>query len=167
MKKTKAVAFWPVLISLVAVDCATKQLAVDKLTPAHLPHRVVGDILRLTLAYNPDAAMGLSAGGHSRIAFSVIAAVMLCGLGLYRRRIAGDGRTAAIALALIGGGAAGNLIDRLRSSRGVVDFIDIGFGAARFWTFNVADAGVFCGALLLVLALSRSEHVVRDAVPPS
>jgi lipoprotein signal peptidase len=48
-----------------------------------------------------------------------------------------------------------------------VDFIDIGFGAARFWTFNVADAGVFCGALLLVLALSRSEHVVRDAVPPS
>jgi len=167
MKKTKAVAFWPVLISLVAVDCATKQLAVDKLTPAHLPHPVIGDLLRLTLAYNPDAAMGLSGGGHSRIVFSLIAAVMLCGLRFYHRRIAGDGRTAAIALALIGGGAAGNLIDRLRSSRGVVDFIDIGFGAARFWTFNVADAGVFCGALLLMLALSRSEQVAKGGMPPS
>lgn len=43
-------------------------------------------------------------------------------------------------LALVAGGAMGNLIDRLRSPRGVVDFIDVGIGDARFWTFNVADA---------------------------
>ncbi len=166
MKKTKALTFWPVLVGLVAVDCATKDLAVDKLTPAHVPHPVIGNVLRLTLAYNPDAAMGLSVGGYSRIAFSAIAVVMLFGLGFYYRQIADNGRPTAIALALIGGGAAGNLIDRLRSSRGVVDFIDIGVGTARFWTFNIADAGVFCGALLLMLVLARNDQVAESGRPP-
>ena len=56
---------------------------------------------------------------------------------------------------LIAGGAIGNLIDRLTSVRGVVDFIDAGIGNARFWTFNVADSAVTCGAVLLAITLSR------------
>ena len=56
------------------------------------------------------------------------------------RRTAPDARLRAAALALVAGGAMGNLIDRLRSPRGVVDFINVGIGDARFWTFNVADA---------------------------
>ncbi len=56
------------------------------------------------------------------------------------------------------GGAAGNLIDRLRSGRGVVDFIDLGVGSVRFWTFNVADSGVTIGACLLVVALWIEER---------
>jgi len=58
-----------------------------------------------------------------------------------------------IALALIAAGALGNLLDRLRSARGVVDFIDVGIGDTRFWTFNVADSGVTMGALLLMFVL--------------
>lgn len=149
------------------LDCATKQLAVAKLEPPNVPHPVIGELLRFTLAYNPVAAMGLSVGGRSRVVFSAFALLMLCGLAFYHRRIAGEGCTAAIALALIGGGAAGNLLDRLRSSRGVVDFIDVGFGATRFWTFNVADAAVFCGALLLLLVLTRRDQVTREGLPPS
>ena len=62
------------------------------------------------------------------------------------------------ALGLIIGGALGNLTDRLRSPRGVVDFIDMGLGDYRFWTFNVADVGVTAGAaLLLYLLLRRSR----------
>src|ERR1051325_7382530 len=47
----------------------------------------------------------------------------------------------------------GNLVDRLRSSAGVVDFIDIGVRSVRFWTFNLADMGITTGAVLLLLAL--------------
>jgi signal peptidase II len=61
----------------------------------------------------------------------------------------------ALALGLIAGGALGNLMDRIRSPRGVVDFIDIGTESWRFWTFNVADSGVFTGAVLLALILMR------------
>ena len=75
---------------------------------------------------------------------------------LYRRALP-TARALAIALALVCGGAIGNLLDRVSSARGVVDFIDVGVGAHRFWTFNVADAGITIGALLLAVLLSRSE----------
>ena len=159
MKQTRKFAFWPVLLGLLALDCTTKEIAVDHLSPAHVPHSVIGDVVRFTLAYNPDAAMGLSLGAYSRAGFILLAGVMLCGLVLYYRKLPADNNgVTAVALALIGGGAAGNLLDRLRSSRGVVDFIDIGVGDIRFWTFNLADAGVFCGAMLLLLVLSRAEE---------
>ena len=78
-------------------------------------------------------------------------------LGLNYRRFSGENRLAVLALALIGGGAAGNMIDRVRSTRGVVDFIDVGFGNARFYTFNVADAGVSLGVALFLLTMLRSR----------
>ena len=99
--------------------------------------------------------MGLSLGPYSRVGFLLIAAIMICGVGYYYMKAPRHSGATALALALIAGGAAGNLIDRIRSPRGVVDFIDIGVGNARFYTFNVADAGVFCGTLLLLLVLSR------------
>ena len=157
MKTSKAIAaFWPVLLGLVAVDCTTKRLIVESLPP-HVPHPVIGDVVRFTLAYNPDAAMGLSLGAYSRIGFAVIALVVLGGLLINRRRITEGNGARSIAIALIAGGAIGNLIDRVRSSRGVVDFIDVGIGNARFYTFNVADASVFCGAVLLLLLLAGQE----------
>ena len=159
MKQSRKFAFWPVLLGLLALDCTTKEIAVDQLSPAHVPHSVIGDVVRFTLAYNPDAAMGLSLGEYSRAGFILLAGAMLCGLVLYYRNLPpGNNGVTTLALALIGGGAAGNLLDRLRSSRGVVDFIDIGVGDVRFWTFNIADAGVFCGAMLLLLVLSRGEE---------
>jgi signal peptidase II len=63
-----------------------------------------------------------------------------------------------LALGLAFGGAAGNLIDRIRSTAGVVDFIDIGFGDVRFWTFNLADSAVTIGALVLAWSLSCEER---------
>lgn len=162
MKQTRKLAFWPVLLGLLALDCTTKEIAVDQLSPAYVPHSVIGDVVRLTFAYNPDAAMGLSLGEYSRAGFILLAGAMFCGLVLYYRRLPpGNNGATTLALALIGGGAAGNLLDRLRSSRGVVDFIDIGVGDVRFWTFNIADAGVFYGAMLLLLVLSRSDETGR------
>jgi len=157
MALTKALAFWPVLLSTFALDCATKKIAVDNLTPPHVAHPVIGNVLRFTLAYNPVAAMGLSLGQYSRVAFALLAIVTVCALGVYYPRISGGSRVAILALALIGGGAAGNMLDRVRSARGVVDFIDVGFGNARFYTFNIADAAVSFGAALFLLVMLRSR----------
>jgi len=120
-----------------------------------VPHPVIGDVVRLTLAYNKGAAMGLSLGGYSRVGFTVTAAIVLVILGALYRRTPDSSTGSGAALALIAGGALGNLADRLMSSMGVVDFIDIGFGNARFWTFNIADSGITCGALLLALLSFR------------
>jgi signal peptidase II len=69
---------------------------------------------------------------------------------------AGD-RFRQLALGLVAGGAAGNLIDRIRSSRGVVDFLDVGIGALRWPTFNLADIAVSCGAIALAISLWRED----------
>ena len=65
-------------------------------------------------------------------------------------------------MGLIVGGALGNLVNRLWSARGVVDFLDLGLGGRRFWTFNVADIGVTLGAVLLVWVLHREGNREED-----
>ena len=158
----KALSFWPALGLIAAGDFITKRLAESLLT-MHLPHPVFGDFVRLTLTYNPGAALNFSLGPASRIALSILAVAML-GV-LYRMYRSADDRDAwqALALGLVAGGALGNLLDRIRSARGVVDFIDVGTSDWRFWTFNVADSGVFCGAILLALILLRRPH--REPTP--
>ena len=154
----KARRFWPLFALVLLTDCATKRVAEAHLVPANVPHEFFGEIVRLTLAYNPGAAMSLSLGAHSRVGFSLLAAgALLVMAHLYRCTAPGD-RQAAAGLALIAAGALGNLLDRLRSERGVVDFIDIGLGRWRFWTFNVADLAILLGAVVLVLALRRMEQ---------
>ena len=159
MLTRKAKAFWPLLLLLVFTDCTTKRLAEEHSVPEHVPHRVVGDVVQLTLAYNPDAAFSLSLGGYSRIGFTVLAITVLVILGGVYRSTSSQDRLQAAALALVAGGAVGNVLDRFRmpggTYRGVVDFIDIGFGSWRFWTFNLADMGVSLGAVLLALLLLR------------
>jgi signal peptidase II len=156
---SKAAAFWPTLIFVYAFDFVTKRMVVNSLSPAYVPHNIIGDYVRFTLAYNRDAAMGLSLGDYSRTGFTVTAAAVLVVLFVLYRRTPAKAVASAIALAMIAGGALGNLTDRIRSSLGVVDWIDVGIGHARFWTFNVADAAVSCGAVLLaILSLRREKN---------
>ncbi len=141
--------FWGVIIVVVALDVASKAAAVSGLSPAYTPHEIVGDFLRFTLAFNPGAAFGFNLGGASRWIFSGLTLVALAVLAsLYRATREGDYQR-VLALALVSAGAIGNLIDRIRWSVGVVDFIDVGIGDHRFWTFNVADSAVTVGAFLL------------------
>jgi signal peptidase II len=159
----KARFFWPILGTLVLADCSTKELVQTALTGNPGPHPVLGDWLRVTLAYNPGAALNLSLGGASRVVFGTIAATAVVALLLLYRRTPPTARLRAAALALVAGGALGNLLDRLRSPLGVIDFIDVGIGDARFWTFNVADIGVTLGALLLAMVLWRDEKLTKEA----
>jgi signal peptidase II len=151
----KARCFFPLALGILLTDCATKRVAEATLAPAHVPHPVLGDFLRFTLSYNPGAAMSLSLGSYSRVAFSIVAGAALLVLGVLYRRLSPCRGLPAIALALLTGGALGNALDRLRSARGVVDFIDVGVGSARFYIFNCADIAITLGAVLLILMLGR------------
>ena len=152
---------------MIAIDLITKLLAEQYLVPRYVPHRIIGDFVRFTLAYNPGAAFSMSLGPYSRYIFGTFAVVALVVLWrLYRfsgpAKRSGD-RLRILALGLACGGAAGNLLDRIRSPLGVVDFIDVGVSSWRFWTFNVADSAVTVGAIVLAWSLSREERQERHA----
>ncbi|TFH66628.1 MAG: signal peptidase II [Gemmatimonadales bacterium] len=154
--------FWSVTLGWVALDILTKHLALEYLTPG-TPVPVLGDVARFTLAFNRGAAMGLSLGAWSRPAFTVIGLLMLAVLWSIYRSMPPERRVRIVLLALITGGAVGNLIDRVRWSNGVVDFIDVGVGSTRFWTFNVADMGISVSAILLALIWGREG---KEATQP-
>ena len=158
MRRSKPGIFWAVTGVVLLVDAFTKIVAVDRLIPAYLPRPVWGDGLRLTLVYNPGAAFGLHLGPWSRWIFIGLTCLALLVLGRLYLETPLRHRVRTLALALVSGGALGNLLDRLKSGRGVVDFIDIGVGTWRWPTFNVADIAVTTGAMLLAWVLWNSEE---------
>lgn len=156
--------FWGIALVTVALDFLTKAWAVEQLVPRHMPHRIIGDVVRFTLAYNPGAAFGMHLGPGSRWIFAALSVVIVVVLMRATADLTRVSRLAAFGVPVIVGGAVGNLLDRIRLREGVVDFIDIGVGTVRFWTFNVADTAVTIGAVCLVIALWREDKVHQDAL---
>jgi signal peptidase II len=157
-------AFWAVVGVSVLIDFVTKWLAVQHLVPRYTPHRVIGDVVRFTLAYNPGAAFGMNVGPGSRWIFAALSVVIVVVLLKATADLTRVSRLAAWGVPLIVGGAIGNLLDRIRLREGVVDFIDIGIGNVRFWTFNVADTCVTIGAVCLVIALWQEDKAQQDVL---
>ncbi|MDH4043619.1 MAG: signal peptidase II [Gemmatimonadota bacterium] len=155
--------FWPVVAVVVVLDLITKQLAVAML--GRVPVYLLGEWLSLRLVYNRGAAFGIHVGEYSRVVFTLLALVALVVLGAMARQTKAGDRTRLVALALVCGGAVGNLIDRLRTSRGVVDFIDVWIGSFHWPTFNVADMAVSCGAILLAVVLWQEGKDGERASP--
>ncbi len=161
--RSNARLFWPVLAFVTALDVVTKSAAERMLAPARFPHEIAGNWLRLTLVYNPGAAFGLNLGSQSRWIFTGLTLVALVILGrLYLATSRGD-HSRTLALGLVCAGAIGNLLDRLRSGMGVVDFLDVGIGDTRWPTFNVADMAVSVGAILLAWVLWQEDRAALHA----
>lgn len=158
----KSRAFLPLFAGVFLSDCASKRVAVEQLSPAYVPHEILGDLLRFTLAYNQRASMGLSAGAATRWIVAGAAILMLLGTAIWLLRTHRRDPALYSGSALVAAGAMGNLVDRIRWDRGVVDFIDIGIGQTRFWIFNIADVAVFCGAIVLWLATRHMTSATRD-----
>ena len=158
----KVRVFLPIFAGVFLSDCVSKRVAVDQLSPPYVPHDVVGDVVRFTLAYNVRAAMGLSAGSASRWILAGVATVMLVVLCVWLLRTRRNDPLLFSGIALVSAGALGNLVDRVRWDRGVVDFIDVGFGNARFWIFNVADMAITIGAVVLWLASRHHQHTPQS-----
>ncbi|CAN5142889.1 signal peptidase II [soil metagenome] len=153
---SKLALFGVTVSAVLVLDIVTKLIVQRTLTP-YVPVPVLGDFFRLTYIFNPGAAFGLHLGEYSRWIFlllSLVATVVL--FAMYRTTPAHD-RLRLFAIALVTAGAIGNLIDRIRSPRGVIDFLDFDLGFARWPVFNVADIGVSVGALLLAFSLWRED----------
>lgn len=159
--------FWPIALLIVLVDVVTKAIAAAALAPALIPHPVIGEVARLTLVYNRGAAFGIHVGAYSRPIFSVLTVAALAILWRLYGATDVTERRRVIALALVSAGAVGNLFDRVRSSRGVVDFIDIGGASWRWPTFNVADVAVTTGATLLAIVLWQEDRAAARAAAVS
>ena len=157
--------FWGTAAAVIVADFITKLVA-EALLARRLPLAVIGDFVQLRLVYNEGAAFGLHLGENSRWIFFGLAVVALFVLGSLVRSTRPGDRFRLLALALVCGGAIGNLIDRVRSAQGVVDFVDIGIGAWRWPTFNVADSAITIGAIALGLSLwqeGRAQHRAKEA----
>ncbi len=157
--------FWGTAAAIVVSDFVTKLLA-EGLLARRLPLSVIGEWVQLRLVYNEGAAFGLDLGEYSRWIFFTLAILALIVLGSMVRSTRPGDRFRLVALALVCGGAAGNLIDRIRSAQGVVDFVDIGVGTWRWPTFNVADSAITVGAIALALSLwqeGREQQQAKEA----
>jgi len=151
----RKVTFMAVIILVVAaIDQATKALMLAWLEPG-VPVPVIGDWFRFFLLFNPGAAFSM--GENSTWLFTTIQLVFVVGIAIAAPRIRERGQ--ALGLALIAGGALGNLIDRLFRDPGfwfghVVDFISVG----SFAVFNIADAAITVGVVVFVIAMFLEER---------
>lgn len=162
-RRANPVLFWSLIVGVIVADVITKMIAVTRLVPQRMPREVIGEYVRLTLVFNRGAAFGLNLGPWSRGIFLVLTVIALVILGrLYASTRPGD-VLRVTALGLVCGGAIGNLIDRIRSPIGVVDFLDIGVHGWRWPTFNVADIAVSTGALLLAWVLWGEDRAEEPA----
>ncbi|WP_448855291.1 signal peptidase II [Corynebacterium camporealensis] len=143
-----------VILTVAAVDQATKQFMLSWLTEGE-PVYVIGDWFRFYLLFNPGAAFSMGGEGSTWL-FTTIQVAFVVGLAIAAPRIHDRGQ--AIGLAMIAGGALGNLIDRLFREPGfwfghVVDFISVG----DFAVFNLADASITCGVVVFIVFMFREE----------
>lgn len=146
-------------VFIVFIDQATK-LLVKANFELEESIAIVGDFLRFTYIENPGMAFGLQfAGPFFLTAFSLIASVVVL---YYLYKLRHEALKLRIPLALILGGAVGNLIDRFLYGR-VVDFIEVGVGEFRWPVFNVADSSVTIGMVFLIaLILLEKEEGKQD-----
>lgn len=156
LDRNKVAMFVGIVTGVLTLDIITK-LMVQRYLLVYEQRDIIGEYLRLTYIHNTGAAFGIQLGPYSRQIFLVLSLVALVALAMmyYYTPIVDKLRLASIAL--ICGGAIGNLIDRVRSANGVVDFLDVGVGTVRWPVFNVADMAVTAGALILALSLWKEE----------
>lgn len=127
------------------IDQITKLFVVNFLKPLDPPLEIIGSILRLKLTFNPYGVFGLSVGPTElNYLLSLAGIIVLVYVGLTLKD-----RVGLIVFGLLIGGALGNVIDRLRFGY-VIDFIDMGIGDVRWFTYNFADAFITLGAIFLL-----------------
>jgi signal peptidase II len=142
------------LVLILALDLGTKALAVEQLTLGR-PLVLIEGMLRLTLVHNTGTAFGLFPG--QRLAFVAFSCVAIMALAVLYRRLHRPSAVQVMSIALLLGGAIGNLHDRLRFGA-VIDFLEIGVRHHYWPVFNVADAAISIGVLLLALGMLRGER---------
>lgn len=168
-------AVW--VVALLAADQATKIWAQATFSLGSIGREIVPDFLWFTYVRNTGAAFGLldewsiSPTENLTIDGTVLLGLLSAAVSIaivrhlfvHRRT---SSRITRTAFAWVLAGALGNMIDRFRLGY-VIDFVHVRFGPYDFPVFNVADASVFCGAVLLAYLSLKSEPTQADATPSS
>jgi signal peptidase II len=144
---------------IVAVDQATKAMVRANLRE-HDSITLVPGFVDLTHVLNNGTAFGFLNGvefPYKSVVIAIIAAAALIGVGVYAAGLAHHQWVARLGLALIIGGAAGNLLDRVVAGS-VVDFVDVYWRTHHFWAFNVADSAISIGVAIMILDMLGSER---------
>src|SRR3989454_724045 len=151
---------------LVIGACALAVFVADRITktwvaeniPLNQPREVIGDYVRIVHAENTGAAFGLLPERTTLL--SVLSVLAVVAIVYYYRQIASSSWLVTATLGMQLGGAAGNLVDRVRQGY-VIDFVDVGVGDIRFWAFNVADSSIVVGIAIVTFVLWREERRTR------
>lgn len=149
---------WWLFVGLAAAVVLADQVSKALVSPAvPLGTRVsvVGDLVRLAPNANSGALFGLFP--DQAALFALLSLGVLALIFVYHARSGGTAPLLSVALGLLLGGAVGNLIDRFRLGY-VLDFVDMGIGNLRWYTFNVADAAITASILLLLLTAVWGER---------
>ena len=151
---------------IVVLDQVVKAMVTSAFA-LHQGTTVIPGFFDLTRVHNAGAAFGMMNTMEfpfKTVLLALVALAALAGLATYAATLPFDQRLARFGLALIVGGAAGNLIDRVRFGY-VVDFVDLYWRDWHFWAFNVADAAITMGVALMILdLLGIGRHRVSRAV---
>jgi len=152
-------------IMIVVADQITKAMVRAKL-PLYASTTIIPGLMDFTHVPNSGTAFGLLQSVNfpfKTALIAMIAATAMISVGLYAASLARHQLIARVGLALIIGGAAGNLIDRVVTGS-VVDFVDVYWRTYHFWVFNVADSAISIGVTVMILdMLGLGTHVSKTA----
>lgn len=148
-----------IAVPILIADQLTKMFVRDTLV-LHESHTVIPGLLDLTHVRNTGAAFGILSStdfAFKPLVMMVVALGALVAIGAYAVKLGAHERLARTGLALILGGAIGNLLDRIVHGY-VLDFVDVYYRDVHFWAFNVADAAITVGAILVLFEVIFSGH---------
>jgi signal peptidase II len=122
------------------------------------PTEIIGEFVRIAKTYNDGAIFGFL--DASAMIMAVASIFVIIGITWYQwRHGAGVGPLVTAGLGLLLGGAIGNLIDRVRFGH-VIDFVDMGLGDTRWYAWNISDAAVFIGIVVLFAAALLGDRAI-------
>ena len=149
--------------AIFVVDQITKALVRSRL-PLYASRTIIPGFMDFTHVPNSGIAYGLLQNVNfpfKTVLIAMIGATLMIGVGFYAASLARHQLIARIGLALIIGGAAGNLTDRVLTGS-VVDFVDVYWRTYHFWVFNVADSAISVGVTMMILDM-LGTHVSKTA----
>jgi signal peptidase II len=161
----RSYTFYVTVLMVILLDQIAKLLVVATV-PLYESVSIIPNFLDITYVRNTGLAYGLlqdSAMPFKRLIMGTLAIAALAGIAVYARQMAKDsGRWSEIGLSLILGGAIGNILDRVRLGY-VIDYVDVYWRGWHFWAFNVADAAISAGAVLVFAELFLGKrHASRS-----
>lgn len=151
-------------LSKLWIDATFLEASAHPLPGATQPTQVLGDLVRIAKNYNTGGIFGLF--GNSAPILALSSTVVIALIVVYQAREGiREAWPLSLGLGLLLGGAIGNFLDRVRLGA-VIDWVDMGIGDWRWYTFNVADAAISTSMVILILVALLGDRLKRRASAP-